>query len=111
MLLRIESKVLVHKGVLGGCRKEVLLLVVAVLGFVSGNVGKGFEVVGRGGRDRGAGDDIGRGIGDIEKREVLDVVKGRPDELWQWGARRGSDGRGGMVGIGIWTGVIPGVEV
>ena len=69
------------------------------------------EVVGWDGGDRGTGDDIGGGIRDVEEREVLDVVKGGPDELWRWGARRGSDRRWGAEGKGIRAGVVPGVEV
>ena len=82
MLSRIESKVLVHKGVLGGRWKEVFLLVVAILGFVGSDVGKGFETGDGSGGDGGASDNIGGGVGDVEERIVLDVVKSRPDELW-----------------------------
>ena len=76
MFSRIKSKVLVHKGILGGHREEILLLVVAVLGFIGGDVGKGLKVVSRSGGDRGTGDDVGRGVGDVEERDILDVVKG-----------------------------------
>ena len=111
VLSRIESKVLVHEGVLGGRRKDVLLFIVAVLGFVGGDVGEEFEVVGRSGGDGGTGDDISRGVGDVEEGIVLDVVKGGPDEFWRWGARRGSDGGRGTEGVGTRTWVVPGVEV
>ena len=56
---RIKSKVLVHKGVLGGRWEEVLLLVVAVLRLVGSDVGEEFEVVGGSGGDGSTGDDIG----------------------------------------------------
>ena len=87
------------------------MLVVAVLRFVGGDVGKEFEVVGGSGGDGGTSDDVGGGVGDVEEREVLDVIKGRPDKLWRWGVRRGSDRRGGAEGKGVRAGVIPGVEV
>jgi len=111
VLLRIVSKVLMDKGVLGGHREDILLLVVAVLGFVGGNMGKEFEIVGGSGGDRGTGDDVGGGVGDVEKWVVLNIVKGRPDEFWQWGARWGSDRRGGAKGVGTGTWVVLGVEV
>ena len=111
ILLRIVSKVLMDKGVLGGRREDIFLLVVVVFGLVGGNVGKKLEVVGGSGGNGGTGDDVGGGLGDIEERVVLDVVKGGPDELWRWGARRGSDGRGRAEGVGTRTWVIPGVEV
>ena len=72
------------EGVLGGRREEVLLLVVSVLRLVGSDVGKKVEVVGWSRGDRGAGDNVGRGVGDIEERKVLDVVKGGLDELWRW---------------------------
>ena len=108
---RIESKVLVHKGILGGRWEDILLLVVTVLGLVSGDVGEEFEVIGWGGGDGGTGDDIGGRVGDVEERVILDVVKGGPDKLWRWGARRGSDWGGGAEGVGTRTWVVPGVEV
>ena len=95
MLSKIVSRVLVDKGILGGRWEEVLLLVVTVLRFVGGDVGKKFEVVTRSGGDGGTGDEIGGGVGDVEEGMVLDVVKGGPDKLWRWGAGRESDGRGG----------------
>ena len=84
VLSRIESKVLVDKGVLGGRREDVFLLVVAVLRLVGGDVGKEFKVIGGSGGDGGTGDDIDRGVGDVEEWEVLDVVKSGPDKLWRW---------------------------
>ena len=63
ILLRIVSKMLVDKGILGGRREDILLLVITVLGLVGGDVGKEFEVVGRSGGDGGTGDDVGGEIG------------------------------------------------
>ena len=111
VLSRIVSKVLMDKGILGVRWEEVLLLVVTVLGLVGGNVGEEFEVIGGSGGDGGTGDDVVGGVGDVKKREVLDVVKGGPDKFWRRGARRRNDGRGGSEGVGIWAGVVPGVEV
>ena len=111
VLSRIVSKVLMDKGILGGRREEVLLLVVPVFGLVGGNMGKEFEVVGGSGGDGGTSDDVGGGVGDVEEGEVLDVVKGGPDEFWRRRARRGSDRRGGAEGIGTRTWVVPGVKV
>ena len=91
VLLRIVSKMLVDKGILGGRWEDILLFVVMVFGLVGGDVGKELEVVGGSRGDGGTGDDVGRGIGDVEEGEVLDVVKGGPDKFWRWGARRGSD--------------------
>ena len=108
---RIESKVLVHEGVLGGRWEDVLLLVVTVLRLVGGDVSEELKVVGGSGGDGGAGDDVGGGIGDVEEREVLNVVKGGPDKLWRWGARRGSDGGRGTEGVSTWARIVPGIEV
>ena len=96
---------------MGGCGEEVFLFVVAVLRLVVGDVGKEFKIVGRSGGDGGTGDDVGGGVRDVEEREVLDVVKGRPDKFWRWRARRGSDWGGGVEGVSTRTWVIPGVEV
>ena len=111
VLSRIVSKVLVDKGVLGGRREDVLLFVITVFRLVGGDVGKKFEVVGGSGGDGGTGDNIGGGVRDVEEGEVLDVVKGGPDEFGRWGVRRGSDWGGGAEGVGTRTGIIPGVEV
>ena len=37
---RIESKVLVDKGILGGRREDIFLLVVTILGLVGGKIGR-----------------------------------------------------------------------
>jgi len=55
---KIMSKVLVDKGVLGGCREEVFLLVFMVLRLVGGDVGKNSKVINWGGRVGGTGDNI-----------------------------------------------------
>ena len=111
MLSRIESKVLVHKGVLGGRGKEVFLLVITVFDFVGGDVGEDFKVVGGSGGDGGTGNDVHRGIWDVEEGIVLRVVKSGPDKFWRWGARRGSDGGRRTESVGTGAGIVPGVEV
>ena len=73
------SKVLVDEGVLSGRWKEVLFLIFMVLGLVEGDVGKGVKVAIDDWGLGGASDDVGRAVGDVEKGEVLNVVKGRPD--------------------------------
>jgi len=79
--LRIESKVLVDKGVLGGCWEEVLLLVFMVLWFIEGNVGEGVKAIDRGRGDRGTGNNILRAVRDVEEGKVFNVVKSRPDKF------------------------------
>ena len=78
MLSKIVSKVLVDEGVLGGHGEKVFLLVFLVLGLVGGDVGKNIETKDRGGGDGGTGDDIGRTVGDVEEREVFNIVKSGP---------------------------------
>jgi len=85
VLLRIESKVLVDKQVLGGCGEEVLLLVFLVLRLVESDVGKSVKAGGRSRGDGGTGDDVGGAIRDVEERVVFDVVKSGPDKLGGWG--------------------------
>ena len=85
MASRISSKDLLDKRVLGGCGEEVLLLVFAILGLVSGDVGEDVKT-GNWGRGNGStGDDIGRAVGDVEEGIIFRVVKGRPGELRGWG--------------------------
>jgi len=79
VLSRIVSKVLVDKRVLGGCGKEVLFFVFAVLGLVGGDVGEDIETKNWGRGDGSTGDDISGAVRDVKERKVLDVVKGRPD--------------------------------
>jgi len=97
MLLRIISKVLVDKRVLGGCREKIFFFILMVLGFVGGNVGKNIKTNNWGGGDGGAGDDIGRTVRDVKEREVLNVVKGRPDRSGGWGILE----FGGLRGDGL----------
>jgi len=85
MFSKIISKVLMDKGVLGGCGEEILFLIFAVLGFVGGDVGKDVETINWGGGDRGTGDNIIGAIRDVKKRELLDIVKGGPDGSRRWG--------------------------
>ena len=85
MASRISSKDSFDKGVLGGCREEVLLLVFTVLGFVGGDVGKDVKTDNWGGGDRGTGDNIRWTVRDVEEREILNVVKGGPDRSGGWG--------------------------
>ena len=73
-------------------------------------MGKGLKIVGGSGGNGGAGNNVGGGVRDVEG-EVLDIVKGRPDELWRWGARRGSDWRGRAESVGTGTWVVAGIEV
>jgi len=87
---RISSKDLFNKRVLGGCRKEVFLLVFTIGEFVGGDVGKDVKTVDRSGRDRSTSDDIGRAVRDVEEGVVLWVVKDGPSELGGWGT--GDDG-------------------
>jgi len=82
---KIVSKMLVDKGVLGGCGEKVLFLIFPVLGFVGGDVGEDVKTVNWGGGDRGTGNDIGGTVRDVEEREILDVVKGGPDRSRGWG--------------------------
>ena len=64
---------------MGGHRKEVFLFVFVVLGLVGSDVGKDVKTNNWGRGDRGTGDNIGGTVRDIEKRKILNVVKGRPD--------------------------------
>jgi len=105
VLLRIESKMLVDKEVLGGCWEEIFLLVFMVLGFVGGDVGKDIKTIVWGGGDGSTGDDIGGTVGDVEEREVFNIVKGGPDKF---GGLRGDglEDTGGDV-KGTW--VVPSI--
>jgi len=88
--LRISSKDSFDKGVLGGGRKEVLLLVFTVLGLVGGNVSKDVETDNWGGGDGGTSDDVCGAVGDVEEGVIFWVVKDRPSEFRGWGT--GDDG-------------------
>jgi len=95
--LRISSKDLVDKGVLGGCWKEVLLFVFTVLDFVEGNMGKGVKAVDESGGDRGTGDNVSRAVRGVEEGVILRVVKGGPDRNRGWGILE----FGGLRGDGL----------
>jgi len=79
--LRISSKDLIDKGVLGRHGKKVFLLVFVIGKFMGGDLGKDVKTVDGSGRDGGTSDDIGRAVGDVEEGVVLQVVKDRPGEL------------------------------
>jgi len=81
VFLRISSKDLIDKGVLGGHWEEVLLFVFSVLDFVEGNVSEGVEAVDRSRGDGGTGDDVSGAVGDVEEGVIFQVVKDRPGEL------------------------------
>jgi len=111
VLLRIVSKVLVDKRVLGGRREEVLFLVFTILGFVGGDVSEDVKTKDRGGGDRGAGNDISGAVRDIKEGVVFRVVKDRPSELGGWGMGDKRSGCWGPVRVKIWTWEIPSVVV
>jgi len=96
---KIVSKVLVDKGILGGCREEVLFLVFLIGGFVEGDVGKDIKTKDGGGGDGGTGNDIGGTVGDIEEREVFNVAKGSPDRSGRWGILKLGGLRSGIDGL------------
>ena len=73
------------KGVLGGCREEVLLLVFTVLGLVGSNVGEDIKTDNWGRGDRGTGDNVHWTVRDVEEGVIFRVVKDRPGELGGWG--------------------------
>jgi len=102
---RISSKDSFDEGVLGGGGKEVLLLVFMVLGLMGSNVSKDVKADDWGGGDRGAGDDIGGAVRDVDEGEVFDVVKDRPGKF----GGLGDDGLKDMGGDVEGTWVIPSV--
>jgi len=85
VLSKIVSKVLVDKGVLGGRRKKVLFLVFTIFRLIEGDVGESVKVVGDDRGLRGTGDNVSGAVGNVEEREVLDIVKGRPNRSRGWG--------------------------
>jgi len=109
--LRISSKDLVDKGVLGGCWEKVLLFVFMVLDFVKDNVGEDVKAVDGSRGDRGTGDDISGAVRDIGERVILWVVKDRPGELGGWGAWDKRSGCWGSVSVKIGTWEIPSIVV
>jgi len=90
VVLGISSKDSLNEGVLGGGRKEILLLVFSVLGLVGGDVGKDVKAEDWGGGDGGTGDDVCGAVGDVEEGVIFRVVKDGPNELRGWGT--GDDG-------------------
>ena len=97
MLSKIVSKVLMDKGVLGGCGEEVFFFVFTIGGLVGGDVGKDVKTIVWGRGDRSTGDDISGAVRDIEEGEVFDVVKGGPDRSGGWGILE----FGGLRGDGL----------
>jgi len=96
--LRISSKDLFNEGVLGGGRKEVLLLVFMVGGFVGGDVGEDVKTIVWNGGDGSTGDDVSWAVRDVEEGVVLWVVKDRPSEFGGWGTGdNGLEDTGGDV--------------
>ena len=85
MSLRISSKDLIDKGVLGGRWEEVFLFIFTVLDFVEGDMGKSVKAVDGSGGDGGASDNVGGAVRDVEEGVVLWVVKDRPGEFGGWG--------------------------
>ena len=69
---------------MGGRGEEVLFFVLAVLGFVSSNVGEDVKTINWGRGDGGASDDIVGAVGGVE-RKAFDVVKSGPDGSGGWG--------------------------
>jgi len=51
---------------------------------VEGDVGESVKVVGDNRGLRGTGDNVSGAVGNVEKREVLNVVKGGPDRSGGW---------------------------
>jgi len=111
VLSKIVSKVVIDKRVLGGCGKEILFFILTVLGFMGGDVGKDIKTNNWGGGDRGAGDDIGGTVRDVEEGVILRVVKDRPGELGGWGTWDKRSGCWGSVGVKIGTWEIPSIVV
>jgi len=109
--LRISSKDLVDKGVLGGCRKKVLLFIFMVLDFVKGDMGEGVKAVDGSRGDRGTGDNVSRAVRDVGEGVILQVVKDRPGELRGWGAWDKRSRCWGSVSVKIGTWEIPSIVV
>jgi len=104
---KIMSKVLVDKGILGGCGEEVFLLIFLVLGLMGGDVGEDVETKDGSRGDGSTGDNISRAVRDIEEGVVLRVVKDRPGELGGWGTwDKGLEDAGSDVER---TWIVPGV--
>jgi len=111
VLSNIMSKVLVDKGILGGCGEEVLFLVFTILRFVEGDMGKGVKAIIWGGRDGSTGDNVSGAVRDVEEGVILWVVKDRPGELGGWGMWDKRSGCWGSVSIKIRTWEIPSIVI
>jgi len=109
--LRISSKDLFNKGVLGGGRKEVLLLVFMVLGLMGGNVSEDVKTENWGGGDGSTSNNVHGTVGDVAEGVVFRVVKDRPSELGGWGTGDERSGCWGSVSIKIRTWEVPSVVV
>jgi len=96
VLSKIVSKVLVDEGILGRHGKKVFFLVFSVLRLVGGDVGEDVKADNWGGGDGGAGDNIIRTVGGVE-REAFDVVKGGPGRSRRWRVLK----LGGLRGDGL----------
>jgi len=108
---RISSKDSFNEGVLGGCGKEVLLLVFMVLGLVGGDMGKDVKADNWGGGDGSTGDDICGAVWDVEEGVIFQVVKDRPGKLRGWGTWDKRSRCWGSVSVKIGTWEIPSVVV
>jgi len=102
---------LFNEGVLGGCGKEVLLLIFTVLGLVGGDMGEDIKTDNWGGGDRSTSDNVCGAVGDVEEGVVLWVVKDRPSELGSWGAWDKRSRCWGSVSVKIGTWEIPSIVV
>jgi len=111
VLSKIVSKVVIDKGVLGGRREEVFLLVLTVLGLVGSDVGKDVKTDNWGGGDRGAGDNIIGAVGDVEEGVILWVVEDRPGKFGGWGTGDKRSGCWGSVHIKLRAWEVPSVVV
>ena len=83
---------------MGGRGEEVLFFVLAVLGFMSGNVGEDVKTINWGRGDGGASDDIVGAVGGVE-RKTFDVVKSVPDRSGGWGILELGRLRSGVDGL------------
>jgi len=92
MSLRICSKDLLYKGVLGRQGKEVILFEKTEVLLVVDGVSKDVEI---GTEDRGwgrASDNVLGTIRDVEEGVVFNIFEGQPDKLWGWGTWDRSNG-------------------
>jgi len=92
MSLRICSKDLVDKGVLGRRWEEVVLSKKTEVFLVMSSVGKDLKTGMEGGRQGCAGDDVLRAVWNVREWVVLLVFKSGPDKLRGWGMWDKSNG-------------------